>query len=106
MIPPNLLELVSDARHALALPYQMRAAECLRIMPELIHALDQVSLLEFELTRVRVDLTRAVRILRERIAEANRTFFKQAAAERHVYDAVLAVNDCLDRLDEIIVRRE
>lgn len=105
MIPPNLIELVSDARHALALPYQQRSAECIRIMPLLIDALDQVSLLEFELTRIRVDLTRCVRVLRDRVAEANRTFFKQAAAERHVYDAVLAVNDCLDRLDEILVRR-
>lgn len=105
MIPPNLIELVSDARHALAMPYQQRSAECIRIMPLLIEALDQVSLLEFELTRIRIDLTRSVRHLRERIAEANRTFFKQQQAERYVYDAVLAVNDCLDRLDEIIVRR-
>lgn len=105
MIPSNIFELVSDARHALALPYQQRAVECIRIMPLLIDALDQVSLLEFELTRIRVDLTRAVRTLREKLDEAKRTHFGRAQAERHVYDAVLAVNDCLDRLDEILVQR-
>lgn len=106
MIPRNIGQLVSDARHALAMPYHLRPGACLAVMPELIHALDQVSLLEFELSRIRIDLTKAVRELRDRIAEANRTFFKQAEAERHVYNAVLAVNDCLDRLDEILVRQE
>lgn len=105
MISVNLFDLISEARHALALPYHQRAAECLRVLPSLIDALEQVALLEYELVAIRVNLTKAVRELRDRITEANRTFFKQAAAERHVYDAVLAVNDCLDRLDELLVQR-
>lgn len=105
MIPSNIFELVSEARYALAQPHHLRAAACILVMPRLIDALDQVSLLEFELTRVRVELTKAVRELRERVAEAQRTHFGRAAAERQVYDAVLAVNACLDRLDEILVRQ-
>lgn len=105
MIPSNIFELVTEARTALSLPYQQKAAECIRVMPLLIEALDQVSLLEFELTRIRVDLTRAVRNLRERLDEAKRTHFGRNKAEQHVYDAVLQVNDCLDRLDEILVQR-
>lgn len=105
MIPPNWMQLVTDARTALALPYQQKCAECVRVMPALIEALEQVGTLEYELVAIRVNLTKAVRELRDRIAEANRTFFKSAQAERHVYDAVLAVNDCLDRLDELLVQR-
>lgn len=104
MIPQNLMELVSEARLALSLPYQAKVRECVRVMPLLLDALDQVSLVEYQLGEIRKDLAAAVGVLRDRLEEARRTHFGRVQAERHVYDAVLAVNDCLDRFDELIVK--
>lgn len=105
MIPANLFELISEARLAISLPYQQKCSECIRVMPQIIEAMEQVALLEYELTTIRVDLTKAVRELRDSLDEARRTHFGRQQAERHVYDAVMKVSDCLDRLDELIVRR-
>lgn len=97
-----LLDLVAEGKHALAAPAFERVHLCLVVLPRLVEALDRVALYQVELRQVRVDLTAAVRHLREEVWAAQKKHPEVTYRVAHVQKAMSDVHAILDRLDRLL----
>lgn len=105
-VPPvnedDLLDLVAEGRSALAAPAIERVHAALTVLPKLVDALDRVALYQVELRQVRVDLTDAVKRLRDEVREAQKMHPEVTYRSAQVRKAMGDVNDILDRLDRLL----
>lgn len=86
----------------MAAPAVERVHACLTVMPKLVDALDRVALYQTELRDVRLDLTTAVRNLREEVWKAQKLHPDVTYRSAQVHAALGRVNLVLDRLDRLI----
>ena len=98
----DLLGLVKEGRQALAAPAFDRVHLALVVLPKLVDALDRVALYQVELRQVRVELTAAVRTLREEVWEAQKQHPQVTYRAAHVQKAMTEVNRILDKLDTML----
>lgn len=100
--PPDLAGLVRQGRTAMAAPLAERVHACLSVLPLLVEALDYVATRQAQLREIRAELTMAVRELREKVWEAQRTDPNVTYMNANVHRALLRVNQVLDRLDKVL----
>lgn len=72
------------------------------VMPKMVNALDRVSQYQHDLKQVRVDLTAAVRKLREEVWAAQEMHPELTYRAAHVHSALREVNLIIDRLQRLI----
>lgn len=102
----ELAELVSEARSAMAAPAHARVSLMFEVMPKMVNALDRVSQYQHDLKQVRVDLTAAVRKLREEVWEAQKQHPELTYRAAHVHAAMREVNVIIDRLQRLIYQEQ
>lgn len=83
-------------------PIHERVSRTFEVMPRMIDALDRVARYQVELRQVRIDLTTAVRKLREEVWTAQKMHPEVTYRSAQVHAAMQQVNTIIDRLQRLL----